>query len=158
MGKDVAKGRYIFLHTFAHLLIRQLTLMCGYSGASLKERIYTDFEGRSAEEAMCGVLIYTATSDSDGSLGGLVQMAEPEQLDVLVREMVREASWCSSDPVCLESSGQGFKGANYAACHACTLLPETSCEARNVYLDRVSVIGTLSDRSMGLLSYLMDAG
>lgn len=105
---------------------------------------------------MCGVLIYTATPDSDGSLGGLVRMALPENLDRIIRDMVHEASWCSSDPVCITSEGQGRNGANYAACHACTLLPETSCENGNVYLDRASIVGLLDDKSVGLLSYLFN--
>lgn len=152
-GKDVSKGRYVFLHTFAHLLIRQLTLECGYSGASLKERIYSTFRGSDFE--MCGVLIYTASADSDGSLGGLVRMGLPENLERIICNMVYEATWCSSDPVCMTVEGQGRMSANYAACHACAMLPETSCENGNVYLDRASIVGGLSDESIGLMRYLL---
>ena len=153
-NKDASQPRYVFLHTFAHLLMRQLTLECGYSGAALKERIYSTF--KESRKKMCGVLIYTATPDSDGSLGGLVRMALPENLDRIIRDMVHEASWCSTNPVCITSEGQGRNGANYAACHACTLLPETSCENGNVYLDRASIVGLLDDKSVGLLSYLFN--
>lgn len=152
--KDVSQPRYVFLHTFAHLMMRQLTLECGYSGAALKERIYSTF--KESKKKMCGVLLYTATPDSDGSLGGLVRMALPENLDRLVRDMVHEASWCSSDPVCITSDGQGRNGANYAACHACALMPETSCENGNIYLDRAAVVGLLDNKSVGLMTYIFN--
>ena len=83
-------------------------------------------------------------------------MGKPENLEVIIRNMLHEASWCSSDPICIESEGQGFLGANYAACHACTLLPETSCEAGNVMLDRAAVVGTLENRQLGYMSDLLD--
>ncbi|WP_295916973.1 DUF1998 domain-containing protein [Anaerovibrio lipolyticus] len=154
IGKGMMSARYVVLHTFAHLLIRQLTLECGYSGAALKERIYSTFYG--SEKKMSGVLIYTSSSDSDGSLGGLVRQGEPELLETTVRNMLQEASWCSSDPLCCDSTAQGFYSLNYAACHACTLLPETSCEARNCLLDRVSIVGKYDDRSMGYFGELLE--
>ena len=33
--------RYVLLHSFAHGLIRQLAVECGYTAASLRERIYS---------------------------------------------------------------------------------------------------------------------
>jgi hypothetical protein len=138
---------YVLLHTFAHSLIRQLTVDCGYSGAALKERIYSTYPGSDLD--MCGVLVYTSSTDSDGSLGGLIRQCKPETLGETIRRMLYDASWCSSDPVCGESTAQGFDSLNYAACHACELLPETSCEVRNCLLDRVALIGTLEDPSLG---------
>lgn len=151
--KDKASPRYILLHTLSHLLIRQLSLDCGYSGAALKERIYSTVI--SSGLPMAGILLYTSSTDSDGSLGGLVRMGRPENFEEIIRKMLQEASWCSSDPICIDSLGQGYGGLNYAACHACTLLPETSCELRNCLLDRASIIGTLNHRELGYLSKLI---
>ncbi len=154
IGKGMMSARYVLLHTFAHLLIRQLTLDCGYSGAALKERIYSSYPD--SDKPMAGILIYTSSSDSDGSLGGLVRQGDPELLESTIRNMLQEASWCSSDPLCSDSKAQGFNSLNYAACHACTLLPETSCEARNCLLDRVSIVGKYDKRSLGYFGELME--
>lgn len=77
---------------------------------------------------MSGVLIYTAAGDSEGTMGGLVRMGEPEFLGRTIARALDRARWCSSDPVCIESTGQGPDSCNLAACHSCALLPETSCE------------------------------
>jgi hypothetical protein len=136
--------RLVLVHTFAHLLIRQLTLECGYSSASLRERLYVATPQQvipgGPEGEMAGCLIYTSTTDSDGSLGGLVRMGDPDRLEPVLREALRLATWCSSDPVCATVPAQGYKGLNRAACHACSLVPETSCEWSNRNLDRVLVI------------------
>lgn len=157
-GNDVSSGkfspRYVLLHTLSHLLIRQLTIQCGYSGAALKERIYSTYKDSDVE--MAGILIYTASSDSDGSLGGLVRQATPELFKDILLNALQDASWCSSDPICIESMYQGFNSLNYAACHACTLLPETSCEARNCLLDRVAVVGKPGHRSMGFFGDILE--
>ena len=139
--------RYVLLHTFSHLLIRQLSENCGYAEASLKERIYSTYKG--SETKMAGILIYTSSPDSDGSLGGLVRQGETDNLSERILNLLQEASWCSSDPLCSESMSQGYNSLNYAACHACTLLPETCCEARNCFLDRVAVIGSMENRDWG---------
>ena len=99
--------------------------------------------------------MYTSSSDSDGSLGGLVRKGLPDSFEQLFRNILHEASWCSSDPICMQSMAQGYDSLNYAACHACTLLPETSCEMRNCLLDRVAVAGTLDDRKRGLFGDLL---
>lgn len=143
---------YVLLHTIAHLLIRQLTLQCGYSSAAIKERIYSSFdEEKENEEKMAGILIYTASPDSEGSLGGLVRQGEPERFQEILDNMLKEAKWCSSDPLCINMKGQGTFSLNYAACHSCALLPETSCEISNSFLDRAAVVGTLEDRNLGFL-------
>lgn len=154
IGGGKMSARYVLLHTFSHLLIRQLTLDCGYSGAALKERIYSTYPNSSTP--MAGVLIYTSSSDSDGSLGGLVRQGDSELLETTIRNMLQEASWCSSDPLCSDSMAQGYNSLNYAACHACSLLPETSCEARNCLLDRVAVVGKYEDRSLGFFGELLE--
>lgn len=154
IGAGKMSARYVMLHTFAHLLIRQLTLECGYSGSALKERIYSTYPD--STEPMAGVLIYTSSSDSDGSLGGLVRQGEAELMESTIRNMLQEASWCSSDPLCSDSMAQGYNSLNYAACHACTLLPETSCEARNCLLDRVAIVGKYENRELGYFGELLE--
>ena len=139
---------FIFLHTFAHLLIRQLSFECGYSSSALRERIYCTSDP--SKRDMTGILIYTADGDSDGTLGGLVRQGEKELLPTTIMQGVHQAEWCSSDPLCIESEGQGYQAMNLAACHSCAMLPETSCEMLNRYLDRGLVVGTLSDATVGL--------
>lgn len=131
----VISARKLMLHAFAHGLIDQLSLDAGYPGSSLRERLYAD-------EDMAGVLIYTASSDSAGSLGGLAAMSAEDRLDDSIAAMLARMSWCSSDPVCIESGNSGSDGLNLAACHSCLLLPETSCELNNTFLDRAMLIGT----------------
>ena len=144
---DNISPAYILLHTLSHLLIRQLSLECGYSAASIKERIYCTFPD---SINMNGILIYTSSSDSDGSLGGLVRQGLPETMKTIFKKMLDDAKWCSSDPVCMESDSQGYDSLNMAACHACTLLPETCCEKRNCLLDRASIIGKLNNKETNL--------
>lgn len=154
LDNDKFSPRYVLLHTFSHLLIRQLTAECGYSGSALKERIYSTYVD--SDVPMAGVLIYTSSSDSDGSLGGLVRQGETENLKNTLLNLLQEATWCSSDPLCIESMQQGYNSLNYAACHACALLPETSCEARNCFLDRVAVVGKIEDRSTGYFGKILE--
>ena len=120
--------RMILIHTLAHTIIDQWSLECGYPAADLKERLYVS-------DDMAGMLIYTSSSDSTGSLGGLVSQAEPSKLEGSISEALEKAAWCSSDPYCIETPG-GFNSLNLGACHACLLLPEVSCDEMNSYLDR----------------------
>lgn len=129
-----ATPRYVLLHTLSHLLIRQLCFECGYSSSSLAERIYCDDE-------MAGFLIYTASGDSEGALGGLVREGEPDRFYGIVKTALYRGRWCSNDPICSELKFQGYGGMNKAACHSCTLLGETSCEAANLLLDRTMIYG-----------------
>jgi len=143
--------RLVLVHTLAHLLINELIYACGYSSASLRERLYVSAEpGRE----MAGVLIYTAAGDSEGTMGGLVRMAEPQNLATVISAAVGKARWCSTDPVCMElgEAGQGPDSCNMAACHGCALLPETSCEEFNRFLDRGLVIGTFDDPGLGFFA------
>ena len=101
---------------------------------------------------MNGILIYTASGDSEGSLGGLVRQGKPGNLENVVTAALYSAQWCSSDPVCMESNGQGPDSCNLAACHGCCLLPETSCERGNRLLDRALIVGTLDRKETGYFS------
>ncbi|MFI6485757.1 DrmB family protein [Nonomuraea sp. NPDC050663] len=132
-----ATPRAVLLHTLAHLLMRRLAFSCGYSSASLRERVYAETTPR----AEAGLLIYTAAGDSEGTLGGLVREGESPRLARTFVAAIEEAGWCSSDPLCRESRGQGMNSLNRAACHGCSLVAETSCERSNVLLDRVLVVG-----------------
>lgn len=143
-----ATPRMVLLHTLAHVLINEWSLEAGYPAASLRERLY-------AADDMAGVLVYTATSDSAGSLGGLVAQGEPELLDRTVRSAVRRAEWCSSDPLCMETEASGTGGTNLAACHACVMLPETSCEHNNILLDRALLVGTPDDPHVGFFANIL---
>lgn len=143
--------RFVLLHTLGHLLINELVFTCGYSSASLRERLYVS---TNAEREMAGLLIYTAAGDSEGTMGGLVRMARPDNLRAVFVSAVSGARWCSTDPVCMEAGeqGQGPDSCNLAACHGCALLPETSCEEFNRFLDRGLVIGTFTDPTLGYFS------
>ncbi len=147
--KRTITPRYIMLHTLAHLLIRQLSFECGYGIASLKERIYCHDD---RDQSMSGILIYTASGDSEGTLGGLVRQGRPDTLPGIFQKAILGALICSNDPVCSLSQGQGRDSLNLAACYSCTLLPETSCEAYNGFLDRGMVIGTCRNRNIGFFS------
>ncbi|MEU3169396.1 DUF1998 domain-containing protein [Streptosporangium sp. NPDC006930] len=134
--------RYPLLHTFAHLLIRQLSFESGYNTASLRERVYSRLPAdRSNTNPMAGFLIYTAAGDTEGTLGGLVRQGKPSFLIEILLRALEASAWCSNDPLCSENSGQGLGNLNRAACHACALLPETSCESSNTLLDRTLVTG-----------------
>ncbi len=142
--------RQLLLHSLAHALIDQLSLDAGYPAASLRERVY-------AEDDMAGILIYTATSDSAGSLGGVAAQAAPDRFAQAFQEAASRMSWCSSDPVCIESVASGVDAVNLAACHSCLLLPETSCEQNNTHLDRATLVGRPDDQASGFLSGLLIA-
>ena len=145
---------FIAMHTFAHLLIKKLCFECGYGSSSLRERLYFSDNPKSR---MNGILIYTSSGDSEGSLGGLVRQGKAKNLGALVKNAIADAEWCSADPVCSDigkSSGQGPDNVNGSACHNCCILPETSCEEFNMLLDRATVIGTLDNPEIGFLSYI----
>lgn len=140
---------YVLLHTFAHLFIREISNVCGYSTASIREKIYSEINDKN-EVKMCGILIYVSSSDSDSSLGGLISVADNEDVfEKIMDSMLERASWCSGDPLCIFSTKQGYKNLNYAACHDCTLLPETSCERFNCFLDRASIVGLPDNPDLG---------
>lgn len=137
----VVTPRLLVVHSFAHALIRQIAIECGYSASALRERLYVA-EATADLQAMNGVLVYTGSPDSEGSLGGLVRLAHPSLLEPIFRRTLRSAAWCGSDPVCIETdpeqSGDRISG---AACHCCVLLPETACEKFNRELDRAMLTG-----------------
>nr|MDQ2888438.1 DUF1998 domain-containing protein [Chloroflexota bacterium] len=134
--------RYVLLHTFAHALMRQLTLECGYAAASIRERIYA-LPPESEGGPMAGILLYTAASDSEGTLGGLVSLGEPHLLGFHIAGALEEMQLCASDPLCAEHDSREDRSLHQAACHACLFAPETSCERGNKYLDRAVLVPTV---------------
>lgn len=130
--------RFILIHTFSHLLMRQLEIECGYSLTEIKERIYF-----SEAENMAGLLIYTASADSQGSLGGLVRMIKPSFFEGVFKNAIENAYVCFNDPICIESKGQGYSGLSLGACHACAMIPDLACSTlpKNIFLDRNALIG-----------------
>jgi hypothetical protein len=146
-GSGWPPERYWLLHTLSHMLIRQMSLECGYSSASLAERIYAGTE----DEPAAGILIYTAASDSEGTLGGLVALGAPERLEGLLLDAFDDARWCSSDPLCAEREPVDPDDfVNGAACHACLFLSETTCERGNRFLDRSFIVPVL-DPTLAIL-------
>ena len=144
-------GAYTFLHSLSHALMTEIALQCGYPATSIKERVYAlPTEGPQSPIGRLGILIYTSASGAQGSLGGLVAMA-PKIVELLTAAVER-MQVCSNDPICSESTPQAhFDGSlvNGAACNACILAPETSCEMRNMLLDRL----LLSDLPTILAAY-----
>jgi hypothetical protein len=146
--------RFVLLHTLSHLLIRQLETQAGYPAASIRERIYCGED----DPAMAGILVYVAVPDIVGSLGGLAELAEPRRFLRLLASVFDHADWCSLDPVCSEHEGQGPSQLNRAACHACALIPEPSCQFGNVLLDRTFVRGDLQGEVRPLLAFVAGGG
>jgi Domain of unknown function (DUF1998) len=142
--------QFILIHTFAHALMRQLSLECGYSTSSLRERLYVD----DAAE-MLGLLIYTSTTDSDGTLGGLSRQGLPDRIQSVIPASIESLHWCSSDPLCVKGLMSLAEANNMAACHACVLAPETSCEEYNSFLDRALLVGLPEDKPVGFFSSLV---
>jgi hypothetical protein len=143
--------RFLLVHTFAHALMRQLTLDCGYSSTALRERLYVE----SGPTPMAGLLVYTATTDDDGTLGGLQREGDPTRIERSVRSALQAQTWCSSDPLCIENILSGDDGLSLAACHSCVLSPETSCEEFNRFLDRAMLVGTPGDPAAGFFAHLI---
>lgn len=141
---------YILIHSLSHALMRQLSIECGYSAASIRERLYwTGMDG--VTQTMAGLLIYTAAPDSEGTLGGLVSLGNPKKLGEHLNQALEMIRLCASDPLCAEHTplkdGLTLHG---AACHACLFSPETSCERSNKYLDRSLLVETTELSSLAI--------
>ena len=129
---NVMNWQLYLVHTFSHLIMRELEFRCGYPTASLSERIYVSND---ENHKMYGCLIYTAEG-AEGSMGGLIAQTRPQNLNNLIKSAIKRTTICNSDPLCWDSDGQGLFDLNFASCFSCSLVSETSCEHRNLYLDR----------------------
>jgi hypothetical protein len=142
--------RFVLIHSLAHALMRQIVLDCGYTAASLRERIYCRLPPEEGGP-MAGFLIYTAASDNEGTLGGLVSLGDPISLGRHIDQALENLRVCASDPLCSEhgpsTDGRGIHG---ASCHACLFASETSCERGNRYLDRSTLIQTFVGNTTGI--------
>jgi len=135
-------ARYVLLHTLSHLLIRQVALECGYGSSSIRERLYVG----TPDEPATGILLSTAASDSEGTLGGLVALGQPQHLERLLDLAFEDAARCSSDPLCAEHVPRDPSDTLHAAaCHACLFASETSCESNNRWLDRAVLVDLTGD-------------
>lgn len=137
--KEFPGMRFYLLHTLSHALVRQLALDSGYSSSSIRERLYVG----SGDTPMAGILLYTASNDSDGSLGGLVDQAKPSRLREVLVGALHEAALCAQDPLCGGLEMASFANLNGSACHSCLLIAETSCECGNRRLDRNLLVQTV---------------
>lgn len=128
---------YIMLHSLAHLLITAVSLECGYAASSIRERVY-------AGESGYGILLYTGTTGSEGTLGGLVQIGK--RIEEHLAVALELGRLCSSDPVCAQHRPDDRHEERFlhgSACHGCLLIAEPSCERRNELLDRALVVPTV---------------
>ncbi|MCP4891673.1 MAG: DUF1998 domain-containing protein [Planctomycetaceae bacterium] len=138
---------YLLLHSFSHLMVTAVALECGYPASSIRERIYA------IPDAGYGVLLYTATSDAEGTLGGLVQVGK--QIHEHVRNALEMGELCSNDPVCAQHDPADQHERRFlhgAACHGCLLISETSCEQHNEFLDRALVVPTVDNLGVEFFS------
>jgi hypothetical protein len=150
---EALAARFMLCHTLAHVLMRQLSLQSGYSSASLRERLFIG----NNPETMSGVMIYTASPDSDGTLGGLQRQGKAARFEETFIQALESVRWCSSDPLCVEGVTSETEPTNLAACHSCVLTSETSCEEFNRYLDRSVIVGLPGDADLGFFhAFLSD--
>jgi hypothetical protein len=126
-------AKFVLVHTLSHLLVKELEFLCGYAATSLNERLFVDSDN------MQGLLLYTVVG-SEGSYGGIITQSNPTSFKKILESALFRSQDCTSDPVCYHSDGQGIGGMNLAACYSCSLLPETSCEEFNSFLDRALLI------------------
>ena len=139
---------YVLMHTFAHLLIKQMSMSSGYSSSAIRERIYFSNE-------MCGILLYTGSADKEGSLGGLVELGTTNKLLALMRDAFQEALLCTNDPECLNHT-PASDNSNGAACHSCCMISETACENGNRMLDRGLVVPIANRESQSYFKDLVE--
>ena len=104
---------------------------------------------------MAGVLIYTSTPDSDGTLGGLQRRAMPDLLDATIKSAIKSLQWCSSDPLCINGEMALLESHSVASCHSCVMVPETSCEFHNRFLDRGLLVGSDENPNLGFFRNLI---
>jgi hypothetical protein len=142
---------YVLLHSLSHILMSEIALYCGYPASSLKERIYALKNAPGLPVNRCGLLIYTASTGALGTLGGLVGLV-PKFAEIFTSAL-RKAELCSSDPICADhrpAEHEGDRATHGAACHGCLLIAETSCENRNMLLDRSLLVETIAKEQCAL--------
>lgn len=134
-------AEYVLLHTFSHMLIKEMAMQSGYSSSALHERIYSS-------KNMCGILIYTGAADKEGSLGGLVELGGMNKFLPLLKGALENGLICTTDPECFMKNPTSDR-LNGASCHSCTMISETACENGNRLLDRALVVPVPEHEEMG---------
>lgn len=147
-GSNYPGMAYVLLHSLSHALMVEIALDCGYPATALKERVYALGGSDSGDGRLeqCGILIYTASAGAQGTLGGLVATAP--RIARILRSAVGRLAVCSNDPVCADhepDDRSGDRATHGAACHGCLLIAETSCEMRNLFLDRSLIVPTMAE-------------
>ena len=136
---------FVWWHTLSHLLVRAMAEDAGYSSASINERVYLELDG---ERAKGGILLYSTQPGSQGSMGGLIALVP--YFDRLLELAFDHLITCSGDPLCMAEQfkppeGGEPKKVNGSACYGCLMNSETSCEHRNMWLDRQVMKENLND-------------
>lgn len=137
---------YVLMHSLSHLLITAVSLECGYSASAIRERIYAGDYGY-------GILLYTGSSGSEGTLGGLVEVGN--RIESFLSSALELGKLCSNDPVCSQHKPAAAYEERFlhgAACHGCLLIAETSCERNNEFLDRALVVDTVETTGAAFFS------
>jgi hypothetical protein len=147
--RDQLRPEYLLAHSLAHALITEVAIDCGYPASSIHERIYVS-SGLGAEAPAVGILIYTASAGNQGTLGGLVEVSQ--RFAQVLENALERQRLCSGDPVCADhdpTSAADDRTLHGAACHGCLVIAETSCEARNLFLDRALLVDTVGPSGVG---------
>lgn len=147
--RDQLRPEYLLAHSLAHALITEVAIDCGYPASSIRERIYIS-EGLGAAVPAVGILIYTASAGNQGTLGGLVEVSR--RFAQVLENALERQRLCSGDPVCADhdpAAAADDRALHGAACHGCLVIAETSCEARNLFLDRALLIDTVGPSGVG---------
>lgn len=147
--RERVRPEYVMAHTLSHALMAEVAIDCGYPASSIKERVYVPPQ-MPGNDPVCGILIYTATAGTQGTLGGLVEVAN--RFASVMKAALERERLCSNDPVCADhdpSSADEDRQLHGAACHGCVVIAETSCEARNVFLDRALLVDTVGSAGAG---------
>lgn len=127
-GDDGEKLK-VFVHTFSHIIMRELEFSCGYTLASLAERLYI------LDNKRVGILIYTVSAN----YGGLPALCSTDQFPGdapivgIVKRALERAKVCVNDPIC-----EGH-------CYACLDIPEISCCNWNNNIDRRLLTNQISE-------------
>jgi hypothetical protein len=146
---------YVLLHSISHALMAEIALDCGYPASSLKERVYALSSTRGGGDVdRCGILVYTASAGAQGSLGGLVAMAP--RFAYILKSALERLRICSNDPVCADhepDDRSGDRATHGTACHGCLLIAETSCEMKNLFLDRDLLVQTIAGNTSAFFDF-----
>jgi hypothetical protein len=147
--RERERAEYVMAHSLAHALMSEVAIDCGYPASALKERIYV-LPRLPGQPIQCGILIYTATAGNQGTLGGLVEVTR--RFVRILKSALERERLCSGDHVCADhdpTTADEDRTLHGAACHGCLLVAETSCEARNLFLDRALIVDTVGQTGAG---------